>query len=50
MREILSTAWPALLVREEREEIDRHRQECDRVMLARDLAHGLEEAQLERVI
>jgi hypothetical protein len=30
----LSTAWPARLVREEREEIDWHRKECGRVMLA----------------
>ncbi len=33
---------------EGREQIDRHRKKCGCVMLARNFAHGLEEAQLQR--
>jgi hypothetical protein len=36
----------SIFVREEREEMDRDREEGGRVMLVRNLAHGLEEAQL----
>src|SRR3979411_1318743 len=43
----LRLGWPAL-VHEWREQIDRNGKKGRRVVLAGDLAHGLEEAQLQR--
>src|SRR6266496_309603 len=44
---VLRLGWLVLL-QEWREEIDRHREKRRRVVLAGNLAHGLEEAQLQR--